>query len=192
MDNGYLACSCTVPPMKDPVSYEQIRFSEWLESIRKDVECTFGSLKQRFAVLKYGIRLAKIADCDKIWRTCCSLHNLLLFNDKLDMGWEDEKKTYERDCADGDNDGECYDEYDDGDVPFALTRLKRLSSSSIPQNYTEYNDNYFDKYTVENKRQVAKLPLKIFQERLIHHFDIRFKKNNIQWPNRKLNNCEDV
>jgi hypothetical protein len=190
VDNGYLDWSCTVPPMKDPVSYEQIRFSEWLESIRKDVECTFGSLKQRFAVLRYGIRLAKIADCDKIWRTCCSLHNLLLFNDKLDMGWEDEKKTYERDCADGDNDGECYDEYDDGDVPFALTRLKRLSSSSIPQNYTEYDDNYFDKYTVENKRQVAKLPLKIFQERLIHHFDIRFKKNDIQWPNRKLSNSD--
>ena len=102
------------------------------------------------------------------------------------------KKIYKRDCVDGGNDDDDYDEYDDGDVPFALTRVKRLSSTNIPHNYTEYDANYFDKYTVENKRQVSKLPLKVFREQLIHHFDISFKKNNIQWPNRKLNNCENV
>ena len=192
VDNGYLNWSCTVPPMKDPVSYQQIRFSEWLESMRKDVECTFGSLKRRFAILKYGIRLGKIADCDKVWRTCCALHNLLLFHDKLDMGWEHGKKLYERDCVDGDNDDDGCDDYDDEDVPFALTRLNRLSSTNKPSNYTEYDANFFNKYTVENKRQVSKLPLKVFQERLIHHFDIRFKKNDIQWPKRKSNNDRDV
>jgi hypothetical protein len=29
--------------------------TEWLESCRKDVECTFGSVKQRFRVLKKAV-----------------------------------------------------------------------------------------------------------------------------------------
>ena len=37
VDNGYLSWSCTVPPIKDGVTYKYIRFSEWLESMRKDV-----------------------------------------------------------------------------------------------------------------------------------------------------------
>ena len=31
VDNGYLNWSCTVPPMKHPTTYKEIRFSEWLE-----------------------------------------------------------------------------------------------------------------------------------------------------------------
>ena len=89
VDNGYLDWSTTVPPMKDPLSYEQIRFSEWIESIRKDIECTFGILKQRFHVLKHGIRLQNIANSDKVWSTCCSLHNMLLFIDGMDKGWNE-------------------------------------------------------------------------------------------------------
>ena len=54
VDNGYLDWSCTIPPMKHPLTYEQIRFSEWLESIRKDVECTFG-------ILKKGLVFSKLA-----------------------------------------------------------------------------------------------------------------------------------
>ena len=36
--NGYLAWSCTVPPENNDKTYDMIRFSEWLESMRKDVE----------------------------------------------------------------------------------------------------------------------------------------------------------
>ena len=188
VDNGYLNWSCTVPPMKHPVSYQQIRFSEWLESMRKDVECTFGSLKRRFAILKYGIRLSSIEQCDKVWRTCCALHNLLLFYDNLDKGWDKGKNIYKCDNDDNDNNNDeddgGEDDDEDDDVPFALTRLNRLSNTNVPSNYTEYTDKYFDKYTIEGKRLVSKLPLDVFQERLIHHFDIRFKKNDIQWPQR--------
>ena len=42
VDNGYLAWSTNIPPMKHTVTYKCIRFSEWLESMRKDVEFTFG------------------------------------------------------------------------------------------------------------------------------------------------------
>ena len=36
--------------------------------------------------------------------------------------------------------------------------------------------NRFVKYEVDGKRIVRKMPLHLFQERLVEHFDIRFKK----------------
>ena len=57
VDNGYLNWATTVPPIKSSCSRPDIRFSQWLESMRKDVECTFGIMKGRFRILKSGIRL---------------------------------------------------------------------------------------------------------------------------------------
>jgi hypothetical protein len=55
VDNRYLDWSVTVPPMKDPETYPELRWSKWVESMRKDVECVFGILKGRFRILKTGI-----------------------------------------------------------------------------------------------------------------------------------------
>ena len=97
VDNGYLSWSCTVPPIKDGVSYKYIRFSEWLESMRKDVECTFGILKGRFCILRYGLRIQSIKRCDQLFLTCCALHNRLLFIDGLDKNWSSgEKSNWEK------------------------------------------------------------------------------------------------
>jgi len=60
-DNGYLRWSCTVPPFKVTNDETEIRWSKWLESMRKDVECTFGILKGRWRILKTGIRVEDIA-----------------------------------------------------------------------------------------------------------------------------------
>ena len=54
VDDGYLSWSCTVSPGANGTTYEMIRFSEWSESMRKDVECTFGIMKGR--LLRYGLR----------------------------------------------------------------------------------------------------------------------------------------
>ena len=47
VDNGDMEWSTTVPPLKDSIHKSEVRFSQWLESLRKDVECTFGILKCR-------------------------------------------------------------------------------------------------------------------------------------------------
>ena len=83
VDNGCLNWSTTVPPFKNPLTYRQLRWSKWLESMRKDVECVFGILKGRFRVLKTGIRLHGAEAADNIWCTCCALHNMLLEIDGL-------------------------------------------------------------------------------------------------------------
>jgi hypothetical protein len=50
VDNGYLDWSCTVPPFRVSNNIDKIRWSKWLESMRKDVECTFGILKGRWRI----------------------------------------------------------------------------------------------------------------------------------------------
>jgi hypothetical protein len=78
VDNGYHNISCTIPPFKAALYNDEHFFSEWIESTRKDVECTFGIMKGRFLVFNSPIRFHGIDIIDKIWLTCCALHNMLL------------------------------------------------------------------------------------------------------------------
>ena len=86
--------------------------------MRKDVECTFGILKGRWKCLKYGIRMHGVECCDKIWLTCCALHNMLLEVDGLAERWDQGAKSYwetELDTAET--------------LPFALKRLDRFGGA---------------------------------------------------------------
>ncbi len=53
-------------------------FSTNLESVRKDVECTFVILKKRWRTLNNGLMYCDITVCDQNFVTCCCLHNFLL------------------------------------------------------------------------------------------------------------------
>ena len=87
-DNGYLTWSTTIPPYKqEDILTHRLLFSKWVESIRKDIECDFGILKGRFCSLKYGMRFQSVDTCDKLFKTLCALHNLLIKADGLDMNW---------------------------------------------------------------------------------------------------------
>ena len=164
--------------------------------MRKDVECCFGILKGRFRILKSPIRIHDIDEVDKIWKTCCALHNWLLEVDGLD-------KEYT---------GKPTSEWDRGlgsfgnDVPFAVQRLT-LSGNQY-RNYDasgmgvgndcEPNENEED--IVYNKNiastgisiidrsgtnVVRKLSHNLFTQKLILHFDLNFKEKKISWPQRK-------
>ena len=78
VDNGYLTWSCTVPPFGVTNNVDEIRWSKWLESMRKDVECTFGILKGRWRILKARVQIHGVDSVHYIWFTCCALHNLYL------------------------------------------------------------------------------------------------------------------
>jgi Plant transposon protein len=45
VDGGYLNWSTLICPFKESISIKEQRWSRWAESMRKDVECTFGILK---------------------------------------------------------------------------------------------------------------------------------------------------
>ena len=57
VDNGYLSWSTTAPLLKWTAEIKEVHWSEWLESLRKDVECTYGILKGRWWIRKTGIHL---------------------------------------------------------------------------------------------------------------------------------------
>jgi hypothetical protein len=56
-DNGYTRYMSLQCPDHHATDHDEVMFAEWLESMRKDIECTFGILKQRFRILKNPIRL---------------------------------------------------------------------------------------------------------------------------------------
>ncbi len=78
-DNGYLHWPTTICPFtrrsnSSPEGY----FSTNIESVRKDVECTFGIIKKRWRILNNGFYQRNIVKFDKFFVTCCCLNNFML------------------------------------------------------------------------------------------------------------------
>jgi hypothetical protein len=194
VDNGYLDWSCTVPPMTMTNVISEIRWSRWVESIRKDVECTFGILKGRWRILKSGIRLHGVLKVDDVWKTCCSLHNWLLDIDGLNNEWVNGVHV----IVGSDWDGPMGRSDFEGvrvDIPYSIARL---STNLDPRNYDlsgmgpgvdvvgRIND-FAARESEERVRQqlrssISNMSLTEFRRRLIVHFDILFKENKIVWP----------
>jgi hypothetical protein len=199
VDNGYLAWPTTVPPMKTTTDRREIRFSAWLESMRKDVECTFGIMKGRFRILKTGIRVHGVDSADRIWLTCCALHNWLLEIDGLDKKWEDGVPS--------DWEGEL-GQHESSDLRRYADPVRRLNSPVAARTYDMSGIGVGDdRARPENPQQelvthasqrrgdhgtssdddiqvVRNLSLNYFRSKLVTHFDIAFKRREVVWPKR--------
>eukprot|EP00956_Cyclotella_meneghiniana_P035135 scaffold111769_cov64-Cyclotella_meneghiniana.AAC.2 len=78
-DGGYLRWRTLLCPFQHSFNgTRQGYYSANLESVRKDVECTFGILKKRWRILEYGMHYRSIDRCEKIFVACCVLHNMML------------------------------------------------------------------------------------------------------------------
>lgn len=117
VNNEYLRWSVIVPPLKHTNFRDEIRLSDWIESMRKDIECTFGIPKGRWWVLQYRIKLWGKQNTDKVWITYCGLHNWLLEVDGLAEGWEDGVQSN----FDTEPDDIC-------DIPFEISCLRAPES----------------------------------------------------------------
>jgi Plant transposon protein len=81
-DGGYHRWPCLCFPIKTGLpGSNQRKWSAIVESIRKDIEGTFGILKMRFRYLKNFNRSHSVSDIDNSFVTCCILHNMLLEDD---------------------------------------------------------------------------------------------------------------
>jgi hypothetical protein len=69
-----MICPFTRMSNSSPEGY----FSMNIESVCKDMECTFGIIKKRWRILNNGFYQRNIVKCDKIFVTCCSLNNFML------------------------------------------------------------------------------------------------------------------
>jgi hypothetical protein len=86
-DNGYHAWRTLQYPLLIRSNEGELRWSRMAESLRKDIEQTFGILKGRFRILRTGILIEDETKIDDIFMTCCCLHNMLLDVDGLDPDW---------------------------------------------------------------------------------------------------------
>ena len=195
VDNGYLQWSCTVPPFTVTSDMDEIRWSKWLESMRKDVECTFGILKGRWRILKSGIRIEGVDAVDKVWLTCCALHNWLLEIDGLNAEWSEISipgSDWEGEL------GDCDFEGINVRVPWSLARLsQRLDPRTLDlsgmgpgidvseQRMQPDQDNDTNPVGVNGVKLVKGMSLKVFRRKLVNHFKILFARNEIKWPTRR-------
>ena len=195
VDNGCHRWSATVPPTKATTKRTEIRFSQWLESMRKDVECTFGVLKGRWRVLKSGIRLCGLKEADKMWKTCCALHNLLLEVDGLDDLWADGvAPEWQQGMGEHDADGRNH-------IPQSIRRLLSPAQARNCDASAMGRGNDFERGTDQQQQQLAvdnntaetdsegciivrKMSLQAFRNKLITHFNIAFQRKEIKWPKR--------
>lgn len=72
-----------MPPTKYPGIPDDTDFSSMMESVRTDVECSFGILKGPVTIIKLSIPYHKKEDIDNVFFTCCILHNMLHTNDGM-------------------------------------------------------------------------------------------------------------
>lgn len=202
VDNGYHRWTCTQAPQKANIRLAEQRLSEFIESMRKDSECVFGILKGRWRILKMGIRLKGCEPADKIWLTCCALHNWLLFADGLSKKWSEGVRSSDYEGELGDNDPE-----DTHLAPFAIQRLsatevRRFGSHQHYQESvramelqhptmlfadTEENDEgnvqpTQTQFDSSGNIFINSLAYDDFRKRLVVHFDILHQQNKIVWP----------
>jgi DDE superfamily endonuclease len=182
--------------VKDTCNRSELRFSQWLEALRKDVECTFGILKGRWRILKTGIRVHNTEASDNIWMTCCALHNFLLDVDGLSHKWEEGvPSSFETEAG----------EFADEDIPAAIRRLvdptgiegHRLRTFDSSQFGYQSRDDDDDIENANARNTSNQLPLirsgttsvksiefNQFRAMLIDHFNIAFHENKLKWPTR--------
>ena len=89
-DNGYHYWRCLMSPFGATSNLEQRYWSEWMESVRKDVECFNGIVKGRFRSLLGIIQFHKMSDIDNLVKFCVILHNMLILYNGHDYELEDE------------------------------------------------------------------------------------------------------
>jgi hypothetical protein len=173
--------------MKQAATMGEWRFSKWLESMRKDVECTFGILKVRWRVLKSGIRVHGTDASDKIWKTCCALHNMLLEVDGI-------AEDYSSDWL-----GEIGN-FSADDVPEAFRRLLNSNGfydasgmgagdDAVGSEAEEEEEEIYQGSIIEEDDGaivVRKMSMTQFREKLIDHFNICFQRKELAWPKQRL------
>ena len=148
-----------------------IRWSKRLESVRKDVECCFGKLKGRFRILKVPCRFQSADALDKIWLSCCVLHNMIMEFDGLDARWE---KGVHYDKEDG-----RFDLAEAGELDAMFQNNPELVSQNPNYDSSSLGDTCLnDNQDVQWERDPAHYQRKAD---LVTHFTVAHGKRETRW-----------
>jgi len=155
-----------------------VLWSEWVESIRKDVECFFGVLKARFQFLRNPIEY-NIFTIDDVFKTCCILHNMLLAYDGLDghdMMREDFWNALDPNLNDTDT------LLNDDATPEAALQGPALQGPAAFHNVIDmYNLATCRTWLTQGPNMFTLKPRQV-REKLILHFKHQYRIADLWWP----------
>jgi Plant transposon protein len=182
-DGGYPKDSYLINPFGARSDMAEVYWSEWLESVRKDVECTFGVLKARFRILRNGMRFHKKIIVDAVMITCCILHNMLLHCDGLDMSQWDNDEDWEN------IDPNAGEEEDIEDISNTAVEVTDISSHTENNPATLFAtlgtlipDNNSAIITPAEVIQRDMSNHRMKRRRLVRHFATQYKNGKLEWP----------
>ena len=207
VDGGYQSYWCLVAPKKEAVDREETVFSEWLESVRKCVECTFGILKIRFTVLNH-LRTHRVQSVEDIMFTCMALHNMLLEYDGLDEPYnahvpldhtmrivqrmfaartpetelETEASVEESNDAHGNEAEPSGDDSEEGMVEVGSSLV--INAGGEPSSSSASTNELLDGRDGE---EVPRETAALFRSRLLAHWTWKLSKGQVKWPSRTGN-----
>ena len=149
------------------------------------MECCFGALKKRWRILKTGVRQSEIANADKVFKTCCSSHNMILIENGDDAEWDEGIEAF--------NDFRIFSEERMNPSSDMSRRAGEVEYSNI--SFEQYNEEDEDDYNAnvenyvipepgEGPRIVRRLSQEYFVSKLMEHFNICFSQRLIKWPSR--------
>ena len=180
VDGGYIDHICFIDPDKNRLHHDSVIWSEWLESVRKDVECFFGILKQRWRFLRNGVVYHSANTMEDAFETACLLNNMILMFDEnaglFDYSWE----TVEWETLDP-NGKECEDA--DFREPTALNEHARMQNEGDIMFQERYRGN---NNTVNGEVTVFYIhdPKSSLKEALQQSFVVQWIKQQLKWPKR--------
>ena len=172
VDGGYHKWRCMQCPMKHTSKIKEALWSKWVESVRKDVECSFSILKGRFRCLKSPIYYQSKDVIDNRFFTCCILHNTLLNVDGYDSRWEENI-----------NWKGMHGHHADEDLTIFKKRLKRARNLVETTDYSLQGINVLDnRYGVSHdggeEVQDSHFTLR---DKLVEHYNRKYQTHEIEW-----------
>ena len=174
-DNGYKDCIYMMEPTKGGSSKPEERaWSKMVESLRKDVECTFGIVKQVFGILKYGYRGNKGPVLDQVFKTCAALYNMKLINKYGNDVWKEQSDSSGTDPTDDEFTAE---EIDSEVAPDVLSLVNQevagMSGMGVPPGLHR---------PIEFVTTADVTAHNIRKQKLITHFYQAMLKREVVWP----------
>jgi hypothetical protein len=180
-DNGYPKFAIFMCPFKQPTSRPEILWSEWGESVRKDVECFFGILKARFWFLRNAVRYHSAETVQDAFRCCAILHNMLLaYDGYLDDDDDGGVRFWERLHPDLEDIDALYEE---NAIPNNAADAERYQLPALPSNIIDMRalPMHINRLKPGFNYRPA-VDFHILRSALVTHFSHQYNIGDLQWP----------
>lgn len=167
----------------DPVKY---KFTDWIASVRKDVECFYGILKARFRFLKTPVTLQSRTDVENVFIVCCMIHNLVLEADGLDTLWESDVNWKHVHPDDGEEEEEEVVVQEENNPDYDVV-LHNPAEDFVPT-YVH------DLIPVENLRiyQEESMNYSTLQNLLANNLQYTYRLGKLRWPKTRTEIAGDA